>query len=136
MTQEHFMELPATPTATAPDGSDVRVLLDLPHGGLAHFEFPAGQTSPVVRHRTVSELWYVVSGSGSMWLSGGPDSGRAVRPGVCIRIPVGTSFQVKADRGEPLRAVGATMPPWPGHGEAIVTLDGGPWSPTLAPGPH
>ena len=41
-----------------------------------------------------------------------------VEAGVCITIPVGTHFQFRAFDKEPLTAVGATMPPWPGEGEA------------------
>jgi len=37
--------LPAERDAVAPDGSDVRVLLELNGGSMAHFELPAGQTS-------------------------------------------------------------------------------------------
>ena len=48
--------LPAAPTAVAPDGSDVRVLLELRGGGLAHFELGPGETSVAVRHRTVEEI--------------------------------------------------------------------------------
>jgi mannose-6-phosphate isomerase-like protein (cupin superfamily) len=41
-----------------------------------------------------------------------------LRPGTCLSIPAGTRFQFRAgDRG-PLTAVGVTMPPWPGDGEA------------------
>lgn len=126
--------LPAEPTAKAPDGSDVRVLLDTRHGGLAHFEFPPGSISPAVRHRTVDELWYFMNGVGRMWTSSSEEQGFDVRPGTCVRIPVGTSFQVRSFGHEPLSAIGATMPPWPGNGEAEIV--DGPWSPTLEPGPH
>lgn len=128
--------LPEEPTAIGPDGSDVRVLLDTPHGGLAHFTFPPGSVSPTVRHRTVDELWYFMSGAGRMWLSTAGDSqGLVVAPGVCISIPVGTAFQVSVAPGDPLVAIGATMPPWPGLGEAEVGSDG-PWTATLSSGPH
>ena len=36
--------LPVERDALAPDGSDVRTLLGLPGGGMAHFELPPGQT--------------------------------------------------------------------------------------------
>ena len=52
------MRLPAVPTEVAPDGSDVRVLLKLVAGGLAHFELGPGQVSAATRHRTVEEIWY------------------------------------------------------------------------------
>ena len=49
-------KLSATPDVTAPDGSDVRILLGLQGGGMAHFELQPGQTSKAVAHRTVEEI--------------------------------------------------------------------------------
>lgn len=131
---EHHLELPAEPDATAPDGSSVRVLLASPKGGMAQFEFPPSNTTPAVRHKTVDELWYFVTGRGQMWLSNGGDEGFGVGPGVCVSIPVGVSFQVRSEGEAPLVVVGVTMPPWPGEGE--VEIVEGPWEPTLEPGPH
>src|SRR5262245_25286180 len=51
------MTLPADPTVVAPDGSDVRLLLGLSAGGMAHFELAAGQTARAVVHRSVAEIW-------------------------------------------------------------------------------
>lgn len=36
------------PTITAPDGSDVRVLVALPRGSMAHFQLDPGRTSAAV----------------------------------------------------------------------------------------
>jgi mannose-6-phosphate isomerase-like protein (cupin superfamily) len=112
--------LPAEPDAIAPDGSAVRVLLALGRGSMAHFELAAGETSAAVRHRTVEELWYFVGGRGEMWRRApdGQEAVDAVEAGVSLDIPLGTSFQFRALGDEPLRAVGVTMPPWPGDGEA------------------
>src|SRR3954454_17983452 len=49
--------LPVEVDATAPDGSDVRLLLSLAGGSAAHFELDSGQTSVAVRHRSVEEIW-------------------------------------------------------------------------------
>ena len=105
--------------AVAPDGSDVRILLGLRGGGLAHFELAPGRTSIAVTHRTVEEIWFFLSGRGEMWRK--LESHEEVVPvesGVCITIPLGTWFQFRALGTEPLRALGVTMPPWPGEGEA------------------
>ena len=56
MTRFATMTLPEHPTVVAPDGSDVRVLLGLAGGGLAHFQLAAGATSRAVRHQTVEEI--------------------------------------------------------------------------------
>jgi len=59
--------LPADPTSVAADGSDVRVLLALAGGSMAHFQLAAGRISRAVTHRTIEELWFVVSGPSRMW---------------------------------------------------------------------
>ena len=58
--------LPGTRDAIAPDGSDVRFLLDLAGGGMAHFELAPGDTSTAVAHRSVEEIWFFFSGCGEM----------------------------------------------------------------------
>ena len=123
------MQLPTERDAVAPDGSDVRALLGLRAGGMAHFELAAGETSSAVAHRTVEEIWFVLSGRGEMWRRlGAVESVVALEPGVCLTIPLGTRFQFRALGAEPLAAVGVTMPPWPGEDEAFVV--DGPWAPT------
>src|ERR1700744_4222246 len=86
--------LPPDPDAVAPDGSHVRILLQVRGGGLAHFELAPGHTSLAVRHRTVEEIWYFLSGTGEMWRASG-DSGDvvAVSTGVCITIPLCPAVQ-------------------------------------------
>jgi mannose-6-phosphate isomerase-like protein (cupin superfamily) len=130
MTSFESKRLPGERTATAPDGSDVRVLLDLRAGGMAHFALGANQTSRAVTHRTVEEIWYFVSGRGEMWRE---QDGRSlivdIIPGLCITIPLGTRFQFRSLGEEPLTAVAVTMPPWPGEGEGVIVA--GEWTPTV-----
>jgi len=59
--------LPVARNAVAPDGSDVRLLLGLKAGGMAHFELGPGETSTAVIHRTIEEIWFFHSGRGEMW---------------------------------------------------------------------
>ena len=123
--------LPEEPDAVAPDGSDVRVLLQLAGGSMAHFALHAGRTARAVRHRTVEEIWYVLSGRGEMWRRvGGQEEIVSMEPGVCLTIPVGTAFQFRALKDAPLSVVGVTMPPWPGPDEAVLVE--GPWKPTAS----
>ena len=113
-------QLPDAPDVTAPDGSDVRVLLRLGRGSMAHFELAAGRVSRAVAHHAVEELWYILAGQGEMWRRQGERQQTVpLRPGTCLSIPAGTHFQFRAAAGGgPLAAVGVTMPPWPGDGEA------------------
>ena len=120
MTKFDTKPLPVSPDAVAPDGSNVRVLLRLDRGGMAHFELAPAQTSKAVTHASVEEIWFFVSGCGQMWRSqDGHDEIIDVSPGVCLTIPVGTHFQFRSLGDEALAAIGVTMPPWPGEGEAI-----------------
>ena len=124
------MTLPAVRDLLAPDGSEVRVLLSLAGGGMAHFRLAAGQVSRAVRHRSVEEIWYVLSGTGEMWRShGGRETVSALSAGVCLTIPVGVRFQFRASGDGPLAAVAVTMPPWPGEDEAEAIE--GTWQPTV-----
>ena len=130
MTNFDTKRLPAALDAVAPDGSDVRLLLTLKGGGLAHFELAPGQTSTAVAHRTVEEIWFFLSGRGEMWRKqNGREEIVPVDPGVCLTIPLGTHFQFRSFGYGPLAAIGATMPPWPGEGEAVLVE--GKWTPTV-----
>jgi mannose-6-phosphate isomerase-like protein (cupin superfamily) len=121
--------LSVVPDTVAPDQSDVRILLQLAGGGMAHFELAAGTTSVAVAHRTVEEIWFFLTGRGEMWRrQGDREEVVAVESGVCITIPVGTHFQFRSFGHEPLAAVGVTMPPWPGASEAYPVQ--GKWPPT------
>jgi mannose-6-phosphate isomerase-like protein (cupin superfamily) len=120
VTDPSTLRLSAAPTVVAPDGSDVRVLLRLDGGSMAHFELGAGRVSRAIEHRTVSEIWFVLAGRGEMWRrTGAVETIVVMEAGVCLAIPVGTRFQFRTIGEEPLAAVGVTMPPWPGDDEAI-----------------
>ncbi|MGI9331757.1 MAG: cupin domain-containing protein [Gammaproteobacteria bacterium] len=108
----------------------MRILLGLEAGGMAHFELAPGQVSIAVMHQTVEEIWFFLSGRGEMWRKqDGRDDIVPVEHGVCLTIPLGTHFQFRSLGYEPLAALGVTMPPWPGEGEAIVV--DGKWDPTV-----
>lgn len=131
----HEVHLPEQPDAVAPDGSEVRLLLGLSRGSLAHFQLAPGETSVAVRHRTVEEIWYFVSGRGVMWRHDEDrDEEIGVGPGDAVTIPLGVTFQFRSDDlHAPLAAIGVTMPPWPGDGEAIRSE--GRWPATVPAGP-
>jgi mannose-6-phosphate isomerase-like protein (cupin superfamily) len=125
---QHFdtRQLPGARADVAPDGSDVRVLLQLARGGMAHFELGARRVSRAVAHHSVDEIWYILRGHGQMWRrQAGREETVPLRPGTCISIPAGTHFQFRSASNGPLAAVGVTMPPWPGEREAYGVP--GPW---------
>lgn len=119
-----------TADVIAPDGSEVRVLCQSARGGMAVFTLAPGAVSRAVAHRTIEEIWYFLRGSGRMWRRlGTREETVAVGAGVCLSIPTGTHFQFRCDGAEPLAAVSATMPPWPGADEAYAV--DGVWEPTV-----
>jgi mannose-6-phosphate isomerase-like protein (cupin superfamily) len=135
MSKFETMRVPAAPVDVAPDGTEVRPLLTLASGGLAHFELAPGKTSQAVTHRTVEETWFFLRGRGEMWRRQGKfEEVVEVGPDVCLTIPLGTHFQFRCFGYEPLAMVIATMPPRPGRNEAYVVE--GKWVPTVAPAAH
>jgi mannose-6-phosphate isomerase-like protein (cupin superfamily) len=128
------MQLPHARDVVAPDGSDVRVLLQLGRGGMAHFELEAGRVSRAVAHHSVDEIWYILRGQGQMWRRRARRQETVpLRPGTCVSIPAGTHFQFRAAADGSLAAVGVTMPPWPGADEAYEVP--GAWSADLPGAP-
>jgi len=111
--------LPTNADAIAPDGSEVRLLACAQRGSMAHFKLPRGAVSKAVAHKTVEEVWYIVSGRGRMWRKlAAAEEITELAAGVSLAIPVGAHFQFRCDGDVPLEAVGVTMPPWPGMDEA------------------
>ncbi|MDP6226252.1 MAG: cupin domain-containing protein [Dehalococcoidia bacterium] len=122
------------PDAAAPDGSEVRLLVDHRHGAarasLCEVTLLAGQVSRPVWHRRVEEIWYVLEGHGQIWRcppGAGPDAMATVPvgPGDALTIPPGWRFQFSAGRGGLLRFLCYTSPLWPGPNEAQPAEHGG-----------
>lgn len=57
MTAFAALRLPTNPTVVAPDGSDVRVLLGLPGGSMAHFQFRASASQSVAAVAITMPPW-------------------------------------------------------------------------------
>ena len=124
----------SSPDATAPDGSEIRFLVDAAHGAsrasAVEVSLPAGQVSRPVRHRTVEEVWYILEGAGWVWRcppDAAPESVPPVdvAPGDALAIPTGWAFQFAAASDAPLRFLCVTTPPWPGADEAQPAGRGG-----------
>jgi mannose-6-phosphate isomerase-like protein (cupin superfamily) len=133
MSQPDFQPIPPCgrrseqPDTVAPDGSEIRLLVDRRHGvqGASAVEvtLPPAQVSRPVWHRTVEEVWYILEGFGRVWRCP-PDTdpatvdSLAVKPGDALTIPTGWRFQFSASPSSPLRFLCVTIPPWPGPDEA------------------
>src|SRR5437764_1012662 len=77
----------------APDGSEIRLLAKVSGGGLVHCTLNQNEVSSPVRHKTVEEIWYFLSGVGQVWRKiGEQEQVVEVRAGVSLAIPCGASF--------------------------------------------
>ena len=130
MTDFQTRSLSPDPDEIAPDNSDVRVLVRDETATMAHFTLPPHEIAIAVKHRTVSEYWYVISGSGRMWRKDAENvEVVGLEPGVSLSIPLGTAFQFRNDGSAPLEIVGFDTPPWPGDDEAFAVE--GEWEATI-----
>jgi mannose-6-phosphate isomerase-like protein (cupin superfamily) len=118
--------------ALAPDGSEIRLLVQTRGGSLVHCSLRPGSVTRAVRHQTVEEVWLCLGGRGHVWRYS-PESGVEevvdVEPGVSLSIPLATHFQFRATSLEPLQIAITTMPPWPGEDEAVPVE--GKWQPSI-----
>ena len=132
---------PPVADTMAPDGSEIRLLIDERHqargASMVEVVLPAGQVSKPVYHRTVEEIWYILGGNGQVWrCPPGTDSPADVVPmpvssGDALVIPTGWSFQFSAEESAALRFLCVTLPPWPGNDEAQPAEFGGLGAPTV-----
>ena len=85
-------------------GAYIRFLADGPHGNLIHSTVPPAMVGRACRFRTVDEYWFVLSGEGAIWrrAADGHESITALIPGVCVDIPLGTTFQYRCTGDVPL----------------------------------
>lgn len=98
---------------------------------MAHFSLAPGQIASAVTHRTVEEIWFVLTGSGEIWRKfADREEVTQLQPGLCLTIPLGTHFQFRACAQDSLAVVAVTLPPWPGEAEAVHVQ--GPWVPSAA----
>ena len=122
------------PNAIAPDGSEIRFLINADNGAtkssLVEVVLGSDQLTRPVRHQTVEETWYVLNGTGKIWRCP-PNTEPAlvpatnVSPGDSVVIPTGWIFQFQAGPKGPLQFLCHTTPPWPGDGEAVLVEVGG-----------
>ncbi len=116
-----FKTLPANYNYLAPDSSEIRLLTEMDCGGLSHCLLPLGKTSIAVKHKTVNEIWYCISGEGEIWQSFNKvNKVMPFKVQDSFTIPVGNSFQFRNTGKVLLCILIVTMPKWPGADEAEV----------------
>jgi mannose-6-phosphate isomerase-like protein (cupin superfamily) len=119
------------PTAIAPDGAEIRSLVDREQGArrlsVAEGLVPAGTRTAKVYHQTVyEEVWYFLRGQGTFHLhapGAASEEALPVAPGDAILVPPRHGFWVENTGGDDLVFLLSGSPPWPGAQEAQ------PWPP-------
>ncbi len=125
-----YKTLPEKPDCFAPDGSEIRLLSTLDEASSVHCRLPSGKTAKACHHKTVSEIWYILSGEGELWKKWqGAESVTNLRAGTSVTLPVGTHFQFRSLGNGPLDLFIATFPRWPGPEEAVHVT--GKWQSNL-----
>lgn len=114
----------------APDGSQITFLTSMERASMVLCTVPPGMTTQAVTHRSVEEVWYIVSGDGQIWRKNAEgETITELHPGVGLNILLGVHFQFRCTGTPPLRIVITTIPPWPGEDEAIAVENH--WLPTV-----
>src|SRR5437870_13607410 len=93
-----YAEPALAPDTLAPDGSEIRLLVDHSAGSMCEVRLPPGGVSIPVRHRTVQEIWYFLEGDGEVWRQAPDGTARTVRVslGSALTIPLGCRFQFRS----------------------------------------
>lgn len=128
MTFDHARRGEAADTL-APDGSEIRLLVEHRGSSMCEVCLPPGGVSIPVRHRTVEEIWYFLAGEGEVWRQSPDGEAQTARvtAGSALTIPLGCRFQFRNTGSGELRFLCVTTPPWPGEQEAIVEPGAGAW---------
>jgi mannose-6-phosphate isomerase-like protein (cupin superfamily) len=128
-------KLPAAPDDFARDGAEVRILQRTQFSSAIHGVLPAGQISRVTRNRWIHEIWYFVSGTGTVWRrSGQLEEVVDVSAETLLTIPPDTIFQYASSETEPVIFLCFVSPPFPGPqaNEVIDNLETPLGRPTIA----
>jgi len=116
-----------TPNATAPDGAEIRVLIDRPQGAtrlsISESVVKPGERTACVSHRTIEDIWYIVRGTGRfhrLLPDGSEEQTAEVAAGDALLILTGYRFWVENTGADDLVFLCCDTPPWPGEGEAQI----------------
>lgn len=120
----------SAPDATAPDGIEIRNLVDEPQGArrlsLAEGVLQSGQRSAKVYHTVYEEIWYFLRGSGVFHLhapGAAAEEAIPVGPGDAVLVSPLHGFWAENTGGDDLVFLLCGSPPW-GQGQEVR-----PWPP-------
>ena len=123
MAGTHFetTDLASMASFLSDDGSEIRSLPTVNGVETVHCRLPQGGVIHASRHKTVAQLWYVLSGNGDLWLEGsdGKESIISLKNGVSVTVPLGYKFQFRNTGTQNLDILIVNTTKWSGPGELI-----------------
>jgi mannose-6-phosphate isomerase-like protein (cupin superfamily) len=116
-----------SPTAIAPDGIQIRDLVNTPQGAtklsVAEGLLPAGQRSANVYHTIYEEIWYFLQGRGIFHLhapGSASEERMLIAPGDAVLVPARHGFWAENTGDDDLIFLLCGSPPW-GSGQVVVS---------------
>jgi quercetin dioxygenase-like cupin family protein len=98
-----------TEPADWPFGEMRRIIMG-GEGGVGNVSYAKLKTLPPFYHSSYDEIYYILSGTGTVKLNGEPSR---LQPGSVVVIPTGTSHALEADPGQEIEFVIFGWPPIP-----------------------
>ena len=112
-----------------PTEAEIKVITDQLESATMQYTLKKGTVSKALRHKTVTEFWHILSGSGAIWRRNETqESILPLKAGMSIDVPLGTDFQYCSDKDD-LIFICITLPPASDPDEASVIEDCA-WKPT------
>lgn len=118
-------------TFVSDDGSEIRVMPGINGVESVHCRLLKHQVIKASRHKTVSQIWYVLDGTGDIWLkdTSGKESITPLKKGVAITVPLGFAFQFRNTGTSNLDIFIVNTTQWSGAGELIPVANH--WTPNV-----
>lgn len=129
--------LATTTSFLSDDGSEIRPMPSIQGVESVHCRLPKGGAIQASEHRTVSQIWYVISGKGELWLKSHAkkETVLPLQPGVAVTVPLGYGFQFHNTGEQDLDIFIVNTTKWSGAGELIPIKNHWPLA-AAKPSPH
>ena len=113
-----FMQVGHQAPFLADDGSIIRNLPSLGNVQTVQCTLRPNEVIQACVHKTVSQIWYVISGEGEVWLKDklGIETVNKINSGTSFTVPLGFSFQFRNTGSVNLEIFIVNASPWSGPG--------------------
>ena len=134
-TEFTIADLSHTTSFLSDDGSEIRPMPSINGVESVHCLLPKNGVIQASRHRTVSQIWYVLAGTGDLWLksASGKETLHSLKSGIAMTVPLGYAFQFRNTGEQNLEIFIVNATKWSGAGELIPVKNHWPVSGSKAP---